>query len=774
VTLSPTRRAALGIGAAVAVMALLWLAVPLPEPLFANRHGTVVLDRNGEILHTFLADDQQWRLPLEDQDISPKVVAAVQAFEDRRFFHHPGVDPIAIARAIVTRLDREAVPSGASTLTMQVARLMRPKPRTVVNKLLEMAQALKLETLHSKQEILRLYLGHAPYGGNLVGISAASLHYFGRPPSRLTWAEAATLAVLPNAPARITPARNRDRLKQRRDNLLRRLAARGLLDETALREALAETLPSGTGQPPPRLAPHLSRRLARAEPGTRIRTTLSRPAQEGFEALAARHHRWLARRGIHNLAIVAADVDTGEVVAAVGSPDFFDGEHGGQVDGLHAPRSTGSILKPFLYAQALDAGLIHPDTLLEDVPVHFGRYAPVNADHRFRGVVPASEALVRSLNVPPTLLLERVGVPEFHRLLTRAGMTTLFREPSGYGLSLGLGGAEGTLWDIVAMYRGLARMGRFGDLTLDPEVTTRDGVPLLSPHACRTVLDILTAVRRPDDDGVDRSSFGPRQRVAWKTGTSFGKRDGWAVGVTPRWVVGVWVGNFSGEGHEGIGGAAAAAPVLFAAFDLLDDPTPGRWFLNTVDTRSVRLCAATGYRAGPDCPETVLAVQPRSAPPLPRCPYHRAYWVDRDHGWEVCSRCWGDASQRERVVRLILPPSASAIVRASGDPVDEVPAHNPDCRMPRSGRPLRLIYPAPDAVLVIPRTIAGERQRVTARAAHTTADAHLFWYLNGRYLGRTAGRHQLPLDLDAGDHVLQIVDDAGRAASCRFAVAPRG
>jgi penicillin-binding protein 1C len=770
----PTLRWVRAAGIVLAAIALLWLAVPVPDPLFADGYGTVVLDREGEILHTFLAEDQQWRLPLGDEEISPKVVAAVLAFEDRRFHHHPGVDPIAVARAVVTRLDRTAIPSGASTITMQVARLMRPKPRTVPNKLLEMAQALKLESLHSKEEILRLYMGHAPYGGNLVGISAASLHYFGRPPSRLTWAEAATLAVLPNAPARITPARNRDRLRERRDNLLRRLAHRGHLDEAGLREAVAEDLPPAFGRPAPRLAPHLARRLATAHPGTRIPTTVSRPVQESFEALAARHHRWLARRGIHNLAILTADVETGEIVAAVGSQDFFDDEHGGQVDGIHAPRSTGSILKPFLYAQALDAGLIHPDTLLEDVPVHFGRYAPVNADHRFRGVVPASEALVRSLNVPPTLLLERVGVPEFHRLLTRAGMTTLFRSPAGYGLSLGLGGAEGTLWDMVGLYRGLARMGRFGPLTVHPDGAVGGRDQLLSSHACRTVLDILTAVRRPDDDGVDRSSFGPRQRVAWKTGTSFGKRDAWAVGATPRWVVGVWVGNFSGEGHEGIGGAAAAAPVLFGAFDLLDDPSPGRWFPDAVDTRGVRLCSTTGYRAGPDCPDTVEAVQPRRAAALPQCPFHRGYWVDRDHGWEVCSQCWGDEADRERVVRMILPPSASAIVRASGRPVDDVPPHNPACRAPRPDQPLRLIYPAPDATLIVPRTVDGSRQRVTARAAHTTAGARLFWYLNGHYLGRTAGDHQLPLDLDAGRHMLQIVDSAGRAASCRFEVAPRG
>ncbi len=768
------RRTALAVAAAGAFAAGAWLAVPLPDPLFPPVYGTAVLDRDGDLLHAFLADDQQWRLPLGDEEISPKLEAAVIAFEDRRFRVHPGVDPLAVARAVVRRLEPGGVRSGASTLTMQVARLMRPKPRTLPAKLLEMAQAVKLETLHDKDGILRLYLGHAPYGGNLVGVAAASRHWFGRPPSRLTWAEAATLAVLPNAPATATPARNRDLLRAKRDLLLRRLHERGHLDGATLREALAESLPPPDGRPAPRLAPHLAQELAAAAPGTRIETTLSRPLQESFEALAARHHRWLSRHGIHNLSIVAAELDTGRVVAYVGSPDFFDADHGGQVDGVRAARSTGSILKPLLYAQAFDRGLIHPASLLEDVPVHFGRFAPVNADHGYRGVVPASEALVRSLNVPPTLLLEELGVPGFHTLLRRAGLTTLFRPPSGYGLSLVLGGAEATLWDTVGLYRGLGLLGRFGGLTVHAGEDVGPGPRLLSPHACRTVLDILTAVRRPDDDGVDRSAFGPRRRVSWKTGTSFGKRDAWAVGVTPRWVVGVWVGNFSGRGEDGIGGAAAAAPVLFGAFDLLPDDGAGRWFDAPADVRSVTLCAATGYRAGPDCPEVRTAVQPRHGGVLPMCPYHRSFWIDRHHGWEVCSRCWGSPEDRTREVRMILPPDAAAYVRAHGDPVDAVPRHNPSCPVPRGGGVLRVVYPAPGATLVVPRDVGGERQRVTARAAHGAAGSGLYWYLDGRFLGRTAGEHALALELAPGDHHLQVIDNEGRASASRFAVAPTG
>jgi len=751
-----------------------WVVVPLPDPLFPDRYGAVILDAAGEVLHAELAEDEQWRFRLADDELSSKLITAVLAFEDRRFWWHPGIDPLALARAVRQNLSSGGVRSGASTLSMQVARLMRPKARTVPNKLLEMAQAVKLELTHTKTEILRLYLEHAPYGGNLVGVSAASLHWVGRPPSRLTWAEAATLAVLPNAPSTVTPRRNRNRLLERRNQLLTRLHHRGTIDQATLRESLHEPLPSTAGHSMPRLAPHLARRLARQAPGQRIRTTIDRPVQESLEALASRHARWLRRRGVHNLAVLAVETKTGAVRGYVGSADFFDSRHGGQVDGVRAARSTGSLLKPFLYAFGFDRGQIHPRSLLRDVPVYFGEYAPVNADHRYSGMVRAEDALVRSLNVPPTLLLQQLGVPELHSLLHRAGMTTLFRSPSGYGLSLILGGAEGTLWDMVRLYRGLARDGRFDGLSVHDSESPAAGPQLLSPAATRTTLEILTEVRRPDDNGVDSSSFGPRRRVAWKTGTSFGKRDGWAVGTTPDWVIGVWVGNFSGRGHASIGGAAAAAPIPFAAIELLPDTGEGRWFPPPTDVRTVTLCADTGYRAGADCPNVEVGVQPRNAPALPSCPYHRVTWMDATHKHEVCSRCWGSRSEVSREIRLIYPARAAQLMRHAGHLIDSTSTHNPSCPSPRSGASVRLLYPAPGTTLMVPRDLDGSPQKVTLHAAHASAEATLFWYLDGRFQGRTRGSHNVAIPLDAGLHRVEVVDQDGRSAVSSFSVNRRG
>jgi penicillin-binding protein 1C len=545
----------------------------------------------------------------------------------------------------------------------------------------------------------------------------------------------------------------------------------GFINRQTLRESLCEELPT-RAYSMPKVAPHLARRAAVENPDRNPRTTLDRGIQIQFEALAQRHAGWLARSGIHNLSILAVETATGKVRAYVGSPEFFDGDNAGQVDGVLASRSTGSLLKPFLYATAFDRGVIHPASLLRDVPVYFGSYAPVNADRNFSGMVRASEALVRSLNVPPTLLLKEVGVAEFHHFLEEAGMRTLFRSPDGYGLSLILGGAEGTLWDMVRLYRGLASDGRFDGLTLLEDGAPEEGPQLLSPAAARLTMEILTEVRRPDDDGVDRTLFTPRRPVAWKTGTSFGKRDAWAVGATPDWVVGVWVGNFSGQGNASLGGARAAAPILFAAFDLLPGHRDGGWYRTPADVRAVRLCSDSGFRAGEDCPRTHIARLPRRSPPLAVCPYHHSFWTDPNTGYEVCSRCWKNGD-RQRTTRFILPPDAGQLMRRAGHRIDSSPVHNPDCPVSSLHHPLRIVYPAAGATLLVPRDLDDRPETITLRASHTSAAAALHWYVDGNYHGRTTGDHAVSLLLEGGAHRVEVIDQDGRAASTTFTVERR-
>jgi penicillin-binding protein 1C len=755
---------------ALAMSLTLWWAIPLPNPPFPDCYSTVVLDRERQLLGAFLAPDDQWRFHPEALEVSPKLVQAVLTFEDRRFSYHPGIDLLAVARAAIANLRAGQIRSGASTLTMQVARLTRHRPRTASAKLVEMAAAVKLETRYSKAEILAMYLAHAPYGRNIVGAHAASFLYFGRPASRLTWAEAATLAVLPKAPSQINPFSRREELLVRRNRLLRSLHRRGRLPAADLAQSLAEPLPTQI-LPMPSVAPHLCRRMAAAG-GSVVHTTIDRNLQETVEALAARHGEMLGRQGIHNLSVLVADTETGAVRAYVGSASFRDDRHGGQVDGIVARRSTGSLLKPFLYARCIDEGVIHPRTLIKDVPVHWGSFAPVNADHGFSGMVSAREALVRSLNVPPTILLRAHGVGVFHDFLRSAGMSTLFRRPEDYGLTLILGGAEGTLWDMVALFRGLGRRGRFGGLFALEGHAADPGSQLLSPAAAWMTLDMLTAVRRPDDDGVDWTAFPTRRPIAWKTGTSFGKRDGWALGVTPRWTVGTWAGNFAGEGNDRLGGARSAAPLLFGVIDLLPFDEQRPWFEKPSGAfRAVRLCAETGYRAGPDCPHPQEAEIPLRARPLPVCPFHRRFYLDAHRDIEVCSLCWTDADSVRQDVRLLFPADVRQFLRGAGFVLERHPQHNPACPALSGDSPVDIVYPVRHARLFVPRDLDGSYQSVTLRAAHSASDATLYWYLDGAFLGTTLGDHVMPAGLARGAHVLQVIDHAGHAAQVPFNVA---
>ncbi len=754
----------------IVLLGALWFAVPLPDPPFRPCYSPVVLDRTGTLLGAFLARDEQWRFRGDALPVSQKLVEAVVTFEDRRFWHHWGLDPLALLRATLSNLKARRVKSGASTLTMQVARLMAPKRRTFPHKLLEMAQALKLEAHYRKEEILEMYLSHAPYGRNIVGVHAASFLYFGRPPSRLTWAEAATLAVLPKAPSQVNPLSRPDELRARRDSLLRLLHARGKISSQELAASIAEPLPTKVS-PMPHLAPHLCRRFA-TRPVTR--TTIDAPLQESVESVVARHAELFSRQGIFHVAVLVAQTQTGAVRAYVGSPSFWDREHSGQVDGVRAPRSTGSLLKPFLYARCIDAGLLHPQTLVKDVPVHYGSYAPVNADGSFCGMVRAKEALVRSLNVPPVILLRLHGVAPFHDFLRNAGMTTLFRSPEDYGLTLILGGAEGTLWDMATLFRGLGRYGRFGPLHVVQGEEGGREASLLSPAAAWMTLEMLTAVRRPDDDGVDWTAFPSRRPVAWKTGTSFGKRDGWAVGVTPQWVVGVWVGNFSGEGNEHLGGARCAAPVLFSILELLPLDEPARWFPQPAHAfRRILLCEDTGYRAGPACPRPVEDIVPSHAPPLPICPFHRLFRLAPREDLEVCSRCWADPESVREEVRLLYPADVRQYLRSQGFTLQRHPRHNPSCPTLTADVPARIVYPPAGARLFVPRDVDGTLQQVPLRAAHSASDATLYWYLDGRFLGTTMGDHTFATQLARGRHALQVIDQDGHAAQVSFTLLRR-
>lgn len=775
----------------VVVWVLFLIVVPVVE--FDRPLSTALLDRDGRLLGAVTASDGQWRFGVPES-VPGKFRHAVVLFEDRRFAFHPGVDPIAVVRAALQDIRAWQVVSGGSTITQQVVRLSRPgNRRSPGEKLIELVLALRLEVALSKEEILTLYAGHAPFGGNVVGLDAASWRYFGRAPGDLSWAEAATLAVLPNNPALIHPGRNRNLLKARRDRLLQRLRQVGRLDDETCRLAQAETLPAAP-LPMPSLAPHLLHRARReVVNNTRRRqrgvvsTTLDGALQQRVLAIADSHHQRLAGNSIDNLAVLIADTRSGQVRAYVGNVNSYSGRSNSpQVDIITARRSSGSILKPFLFAALLEAGEILPNEIVPDIPTRIAGFAPQNFDRTFAGAVPASIALSRSLNVPAVRMLRSYGIDRFYNLLTRLGVTTLSRPAEDYGLSLILGGAEVNLWDMASLYAGLGRVveQHFEQADLGPafrplvyraeklEFDSAETPTPIGPGPAFVTLEAMMEVARPGIDAAWRN-FMSSNHIAWKTGTSVGFRDAWALGITPKHVVAVWAGNADGEGRPGLTGHMAAAPVLF---DLFNAVPSGRFF-NTpeADLTEVALCSRSGLRASEDCGERHTAAVPSSSLPGRSCPYCRLIYLDSTGRRRVHGDC--ELVSRMRVQpAFVLPPAMAWYYARHHLDYQPLPPFRVDCQAghTESGdRPMTCIYPKNGAEIYVPLELDGTRGRLVAEAAHSDPSASVFWHLDEHYLGRTRTEHQLALAPSAGEHLLTLTDSNGVTLRRAFIVLRR-
>ena len=699
-----------------------WLCC-LPKDLFkGTTYATVVTDRKGELLGARIAGDQQWRFPPCDT-VPERFAKALVQFEDRHFRWHPGVNPVALGRAFADNLRAGHVVSGGSTLTMQVIRLSRNRERTVWQKLVEAVLATRLEFRYSKDEILALYASHAPFGGNVVGLEAAAWRYFGRPPGELSWAESATLAVLPNAPASIHPGKAREQLLAKRNRLLERLHGRGYLDASTLESALAEPLPDA-----PYPLPNLARHYVEQQPrGVETRTTIDISLQRQVEDATTRWSDELAMTGTADLAAVIMDIRTGETIAYVGNASPLRARTGSEVDIASAPRSTGSILKPFLYCAALQDGTILPRTLLRDTPVNLNGFTPQNFDLQFHGAVPAAEALARSLNVPAVHLLRAYGPPRFLNVLREAGLSTLQRDASYYGLSLILGGGEGTLADITHAYAGMVR--------------SYDGLDTDSPFRDRLALwytfEALKEVNRPDE--IDWKLIRSVRKAAWKTGTSYGSRDAWAVGVTPDYAVGVWCGNADGHGVAGMTGAKTAGPVLFDLLNLL--PPSADWFEEPLEGGVwLDVCKESGMLRSQDCPDYERVLLPAQAQESEVCPYHK------------------DGTFR-------LPPAMEWYYKSYHPEYEVRPVTRDIARM-------EFLYPESGAILTLPRQLDGREGGAVFQAVHRDPAATLFWHLDDSYLGETRIIHQMRLSPAPGKHTVTVVDADGHSVSIPFTIAP--
>jgi penicillin-binding protein 1C len=755
-----------------------WYLQCLPETFFHDSTSTVLLDKNGYLLGAKIAADGQWRFS-RSTSVPVKFEKCLVQFEDRTFYDHYGISLKGIGRAMVQNIKRCKVVSGGSTLTMQLARIMRKNPpRTIREKLIEMSMATRIELRCTKKEILNYYASHAPFGNNVVGLEAASWRYFGRSPEKLSWAESATLAVLPNAPGLIYPGKNHKRLLEKRNRLLKRLYAIKEIDETIYQLSLAEPLPDKP-LALPQVAPHLLSRLV--EEGLRgktIKSTIDLNMQVMVSSLLNSHSEILKENKIHNGAVMIASVKTGKVLAYVGNTKKTEEDHSNDVDCINAPRSTGSILKPFLYAKSMEEGLITPAMLLPDIPTQFGGFSPKNFSTNYDGAVPADKVLARSLNIPMVRLLNDYGLEKFHDNLKKIGMSTLNKPAKHYGLSLILGGAEGKLWDLSQAYVQMAQELKFGKtnaLFLCEEKkrikkSFKNQRPNFDKACIYKTFEAMTEVNRPDEYGNWRA-FASAQKIAWKTGTSFGFRDAWAIGVTPDYVVAVWIGNADGEGRPGLTGVKAAAPLLFDVFAQL--PPSEKWFSPPAgDMQKAWVCRESGYRASDLCERKELSSIPKTCLNSTACPYHQIVHLTKNGKYRVDSDC-ESVYNMKHVPWFVLPPLVERYYKFNHANYKSLPDYKPECLSKVSDKALALLYPKPNSKIYIPIEINGNSGQTIFEAAHRNPGTKIYWHLDENFIGETKEIHQLALDPGPGKHKLMLVDENGVSLIIAFEASGR-
>jgi penicillin-binding protein 1C len=752
----------------------------IPNTKFNYPTSTVLEDNIGDLLGAKIASDGQWRFPPSRQ-VPEKFKKALLVFEDKNFYNHIGIDFTALGAATYQNIKKGKVIRGGSTLTMQAVRLSRKNPpRTFIEKTYEIILALKLEASSSKKDILELYTSYAPYGGNVVGLEAASWRYFGRSPEKLSWAEAATLAVLPNSPSLIFPGKNQQRLIQKRDRLLRKMQAKGIIDSTTYLLAIAEPVP-GPPYPLPMLAPHL---LDRAEKeglkGQKITSTIVRNLQLRSSELVRSHHERLIANGIHNAAVLVAEVETGKVIAYCGNVTQTENlVRSPHVDLIEAQRSSGSILKPLLFAMIVNEGKLLPQALVADIPTIIGGYAPKNYNLTYDGAVALKNAISRSLNVPAVRLLQEYGYEKFHHNLKKLGMSSLKRPANHYGLSLILGGAEAKLWDMANIYRNLAFSLNDYHSSLNKlpiqkrlsylkeregKVITKDNV--LDAASIFLMFEAMNEVNRPEEE-FGWKEYASAYKIAWKTGTSYGHRDGWAIGCTPTHIVAVWVGNADGEGRPKLTGIDAAAPLMFDVFKLLKSP---QWFMQPFnDMREMAICRQSGYKASNICQTQDSVWVQKNADDSPMCPYHQEIFLDRTMKYRISGNC-ESISNIITKSWFILPPVMEYYYKSKNSSYVNLPEYRSDCISNALSGSLDIIYPLKGSKIIIPVELDETFGKTVFEAAHNNPEVILFWYLDASFIGTTRDYHQLAVQPEAGKHTLTVVDEKGETKSINFEI----
>ena len=744
-----------------------WWITKLPSPVFKNEYSTVITDENGKILRVYLNRDSQWILPPENKIIPYKLKESVLAYEDKRFYSHFGVDILALSRALKQDISQRKVISGASTITMQTARAIKQKRRTFGNKFIEIIQAFKLELYYSKEKILNLYLSHIPYGNNIIGFRTASLKYFGVEPENLTWSQSATLAVIPNEPGALSKKNKIEKVYKKKNFLLKKLYTEKIIDKDSFLLAISEPVILKP-KPFPLSAPHLSDRIFRQKKGVTIKTTLNKELQDNINRIVQSQMEELKQSGINNCAVIVSETKTGKIKAYIGSNNYFDKVNSGQIDGITAQNSTGSILKPFLYTLLMDDGAFIPDSKLEDIPRSYRGYSPYNMNQKFNGIVTMKEALTCSLNTTAVECLKNYGIEKFYNFLKEdAHLTTLFRSPNEYGLSLILGGAEGKLNEISALYSTLGNYGQYTPLYFIENEIPKTKKQIFSKGSSWLMLETLKELKRPGTEYYWQS-FSNQWNIAWKTGTSFGNRDAWAVGVSPKWTIGVWIGNFDEKECPALIGVEAAAPILFKIFGYLPKEKSSAWFPKPYSAlKPIEISKETGYSATDFTADKIWSYMSKDAKPLKTSPYEKVFFTNKTGTKEVCSLCWNE-NDLIKTTKTVYPPEVLTFLRSKGDTNYEILPHNESCPSITANKNIEFIYPKEDSLILIPRNFENKYEKIKIKAASSYNKSVIYWYLDNNYIGKTEKTHEFEIDFENGNHKLYIIDNFGNSSSVNF------
>ncbi len=769
-----------------------WFYLLLPKPLFKVPYSLVLFDEQNNLLQAQIARDGQWRFPQADSTPFKFKQCLIQ-YEDKRFNYHFGIDVLALGRAIQLNTSKGKTVSGASTITMQVARMSNHGKRTIWNKIYELLLAIRIECSFSKNEIINLYASHAPFGGNVVGLEAASWRYYQRPAHLLSWAETVNLTILPNAPSIIHPSKNRDWLLKKRNQLLDKLLLAHIIDAETNRLSKLEPIPDKPGNLPqnaPHLIQNIQKQLKKAkEPNSVVKTSINTYWQQQVNQILFAHHKALSANGIQNACAMVVHVPTGTIKAYIGNiykprENTFDN----YVDIIQASRSPGSILKPLLYEAMLEDGIILPKTLINDIPTQIAGYSPQNFDLGYSGAVPANLALSRSLNVPAIRMLNAYKYQRFYERLKMLGITTLTKPSPYYGLALILGGSENTMFELVSVYANMARLlnnyhsqaGHYNNAHWFNAGYTYQAIsqtpfmqlPTFGKMNAACVYQTFEAMdeaMRPGDEALWQQ-FESSRKIAWKTGTSFGFRDAWSIGITPEYVVAVWAGNADGQGRAGLIGVQAAAPIMFDIFKILPRTT---WFEPPFDEMKQSLiCHQSGYKANPYCTQTDTQYIAKQGERTAVCPFHELIHIDKKSKLRVNSNC-ESVSNMEHIPWFILPPSIEYYYRASHPNYNTLPPYRNDCSDGSNKQVMELIYPKKSNKIFIPIELDGTTGKAIFEIAHKYTDAKIYWYIDEAFMGTTEKFHELAVKSKPGKHSLTATDNKGNSIAINFEIINR-